>query len=79
MTADQPYVNKTPFTVFEYDTDADGNAIRESNTSPFVTSPLFTLASSASDTVYLQVEVVLRDVAGLEQNRFTGSVLQEYS
>ncbi len=79
MTADQPYVNKTPFTVFEYDTDADGNAIRGSPAFPFMTHDLFSLIPSknSTGTAYLQVEVALRPIPELEQNRFTGSVSQE--
>ena len=76
ITAGVAYADKKTFTVFEYGTDA-GNAIRGTTASPFVLPPLFTLPPSTPGTAYLQTEVALRDVVGLEQNRFEGDVVQE--
>ena len=74
------YADKKEFMNFNYDTTGSIPTREGDTTLPFTTVDLFSLTPTTptnSDTVNLQVEVVLRDVAGLEQNRFTGSVTQE--
>ena len=62
------YVGKTSFEVIDY-------------TMPIPDTPpltnLFSIPPNSDDLVYLQVEVALRDIPNIEQNRFTGDVTQE--
>ena len=70
---------KAEFENFGYDQNAAGNIIRGSPAFPFMTHDLFSLipGENSTGTAYLQVDVALRPILGLEQNRFTGSVSQE--
>ncbi len=79
MTANTVYADKDAFTNFEYDIRGPTPTREGHPTDPFTTVDLFSLiiGTNSTGTAYLQVEVALRDVAGIEQNRFTGSTAQE--
>ena len=73
------YANKQMFEsfVFERVTPESDFIKRGSVDSPFLMPDLFPLAPSASDTAYLQVEVVLRGGGStFTENRFTGDISQ---
>ena len=73
------YANKQMFESFGLERDATDSSMVTRGTidNPFLMPDLFTLAPSASDTAYLQVEVVLRGGGStFTENRYTGNMSQ---